>query len=141
MSIYLSGPQIQSFVNAVSTAYNSKRFEQLLLGRLDKVLENITMQANYISILFDVVDLANREGWALRLLTVARASNPNNAQLLLFEESLGLGAIPTGQKTNLEKIVRERSTFVDVLQFRGRLGQLENWVAAKVAHTTLRLDP
>lgn len=130
MSIYLSGPQIRSFVDALASAYTPLRFDQLLLGRLNKVRVNITMQPDYISILFDVVGEANKEGWALGLLAAARASNPENAQLIVFEESLGLGVISTNQKTNLEKIVRDRSTFIDVMRFRQRLGHLENWVCA-----------
>ena len=130
MSIYLSGPQIKSFVSALASAYTPLRFDQLLLGRLNKVRFNITMQPDYISILYDVVDLSNREGWALRMLAAARASNPENAQLIVLEESLGLGVISIDQKTSLEKIVKDRSTFVDVMRFRERLGRLENWVCA-----------
>lgn len=128
--MYLSGPQIRSYVEALSTAFVPPRFAQLLLGRLDKQVFMISMAQDYTSILYDVVDTANREGWALRLLDAARASNPNNPQLLAFEESLGLGVIPVAEKVAFEKIVNTRSRFHDVLDFRTRLGLLESWLCA-----------
>lgn len=128
--MYLSGRQIKSYVEALSAAFAPPRFAQLLLGRLDKPVHNISMAPDYISVLYDVVDTANREGWALRLLDAARASNPNNPQLLTLEESLGLGVIPVANKVSFEKIVNERSNFHDVLDFRTRLGLLESWLCA-----------
>jgi hypothetical protein len=128
--MYLSGSQIKHYVEALSAAFPPPRFTQLLLGRLDKHVYNISMGPDYISILYDVVVAANHEGWALQLLDAARASNPNNPQLLAFEESLGLGVIPVPNKVSLEKIVNERSSFQNVLEFRTRLGLLESWLCA-----------
>ena len=128
--MYLSGPQIKTFVEALSKAYTPNRFQQLLLGRLDRQLFNITLGPDYITQLYDVVMLANNEGWVIPLLDAARSSNPKNAHLLAFEETLGRGAVPAAAKVQLEKIVNERSAFQDVMAFRERLGLLEAWVCA-----------
>jgi hypothetical protein len=128
--MYLNGMTIKAYVETLSMAFTPDRFDQLLLGRLDKQRFLISMAPDYTGILYDVVDTANREGWALKLLDAARASNPNNPQLLAFEESLGLGVIPVANKASFEKIVNERSKFHDVLDFRTRLGLLESWVCA-----------
>lgn len=130
MSIYLDGPQIKSFVDALSQAFIPSRFDQLLLGRLNKPRFMITLAGDFVGILYDVIVTANNEGWALKLLDAARASNPSNSQLLAFEESLGLGAIAPSDKTNLEKVVNQRSTFNDPMSFRKRLGLLETWICA-----------
>ncbi|NCA70665.1 MAG: serine protease [Sphingobacteriia bacterium] len=126
----LTGHQIRSYVNALKAAFMPERFDELLLGRLDRYRHDISMKANFESILFDVVDAANRYGWALQLLDAARASNPDNPQLLAFEESLGLGVIPVANKVSLEQIVNDRSSFQNVLDFRTRLGLLESWLCA-----------
>jgi hypothetical protein len=126
----LDGTQIRSFVDALKAAFIPERFDELLLGRLDKPRHEITMKTNFESILFDVVDWANRRGCALQLLDAARASNPTNPKLLTFEESIGLGVIPVADRVDFEKIVNERSKFHDVLDFRTRLGLLESWVCA-----------
>lgn len=127
---YLTGPQISALSGALGTAYNLSRFDRLLLGRLNKVREDISLAGDYEGIRYEVIDLANREGWVTDLLTAARASNPGNSGLLAFEESLGLGAIAAPQKIGLEKIVRERSHFLDPSSFRERLGLLESWMCA-----------
>jgi hypothetical protein len=132
MSLYLTGPQIKLFVEALAKAYKPGGFENLLLGRLDKVLEELSMKDNYIDILYDVVDVANREGWPFQLLDAARASNPNNPQLLSLEASLGFGPIPATNTNNnsLEKIVSDRSGFQNLDGFLRRLGQFQTWVCA-----------
>jgi hypothetical protein len=128
--MYLNGMQIKDYVDALSKAFAPPRFDQMLQGRLDELRYNISLAEDYPSILFDVVNQANREGWALRLLDAARASSPANPQLLAFEESLGLGVIPVPAKLSFEKIVNERSNFHNVLDFRTRLGLLETWICA-----------
>ncbi|MEM6483386.1 MAG: trypsin-like peptidase domain-containing protein [Pseudomonadota bacterium] len=128
--MYLTGPQIKEFVDAFGPAFLPQRFDQLLLGRLNKNRANISMADDYVTILYAVVDTANREGWAIQLLDAARASNPGNPHLLALEEALGIGTIAGADKVNLEKVVNERSNFDDPLQFRERLGQLESWVCA-----------
>jgi hypothetical protein len=128
--MYFNGQQIKALVEALSRAFNPGRFDQLLLGRLNKVRVNITLKGDYIGILYDVVETANAEGWTLDLLSAARASNPRNPHLVEFEESLELGVTPIADKAAFEKIVNERSIFADVAAFRGRLGSLETWVCA-----------
>lgn len=128
--MYLSGQQIKVLVEALSKAYAPNRFDQLLLGRLGRHRHNISMEPDYITILYSVVDQANKEGWILSLLDSARASNPNNSDLLAFEEALDRGAIPAAAKIQLEKIVNERSTFKNVMAFREKLGNLESWICA-----------
>lgn len=128
--MYLSGPQIKAFVEALTKSYTPNRFNQLLLGRLDKMIHNITMAPDYITQIYDVVMLANNEGWVFPLLDAARASNPNNAYLLAFEETLNRGSVPSAAKMQLEKIVNERSAFQNVMAFRERLGLIEAWICA-----------
>ena len=127
---YLTGPQIKAFVEALGAAFGFARFDRLLLGRLNKNREDISLAGDYEGIRYDVVKLANNEGWVTDLLTAARASNPANAALLAFEELLGLGAIAASQKPKLEKIVRESSPLKDSAEFRERLGLLETWICA-----------
>lgn len=128
--MHLTGPQIKAFVEALAKSYTPLRFAQLLLGRLNKVLALITMAPDFTTQLYDVVILANNEGWILQLLDAARASNPNNPFLLEFEESLGRGAVPAAATVQLEKIVSQQSKFQHVMDFRGQLGLIETWICA-----------
>ena len=128
--MYLSGPQIKVLVDALSKAYKPNRFDQLLLGRLNKDRELISMGPSFIDILYAVVDLANREGWVLPLLDAARASNPNNPHLIAFEAALDRGVIPAAEKPQFEKIVKDRYGWDDVDSFHKKLGMLASWVCA-----------
>ena len=114
--MYLNGEQIDALARALGKAFNLNRLDQLLLGRLDKSRADITLKDDYISILFDVVETANAEGWAIKLLSVARASNPNNPKLIEFEESLEIGVTPVADKPAFEKIVDGGTFFLRLLR-------------------------
>lgn len=131
MPNYLTGPQIKTFIDALNKAFNLPKFDLMLLGRLDKDRNNYNVVGpDFETIILDVVKGANMEGWVMDLLTAARASRPNSADLMLFEESLQLGVIPQQLKNNLERIVNERHFFVNPMKFRETLGQIESWICA-----------
>lgn len=76
-----------------NSAEFDKRFADALIGAfdlpsLDRVIltlnrrrENISTAGNKTAVIYDVVELASREGWLSDLKRAARAANPNNEQL------------------------------------------------------------
>jgi hypothetical protein len=129
-TLKLTGPQMQAFVNALCAAFSLDRLKQMLRFRLDKDLDEISLAGDKISLIFGVVDEAQKGGWIASLLAASRASQPGNPELLDFAACLGLDPISPGDRSRLEKIVRERSQFVDFAQFRERSALLEACVCS-----------
>lgn len=125
----LTGPQMERLVNAIANAYDEAGLAMMLLYRLDKKLAFFGGR-NIPEKVFDIVTKSQMEGWTNRLIVAARAANPDNPDLLAFEESLSLTPVQQPDRPQLEKIVRDLSNFVDVAQFRARLGGIETWVCA-----------
>jgi hypothetical protein len=130
MVLRLSGTQMQTFVEALSDAFTMPRLRQMLKFRLDKDLDEISLAGDKVSVIFELVDAAQKEGWTTRLLTAARASRPDNPKILAFEASLGLDPVPAADRPRLEKIVRERSRFGNYASFRERSARLGACVCA-----------
>lgn len=129
MPLKLSGSQIEAFVAALSDAFDLSTLRRMLTFRLDKDLEDFQGE-DRADTLFKLVVTANKQGWVDRLLEAARAFVPDNGSLIAFQESLGLTSVAAESKGSLEKIVFERSQFIDIMDFRETLGRLETIVCA-----------
>src|SRR5262245_52796759 len=114
MPMKLTGSQMGAFATALADAYSVGKLKMMLMFRLDKDLEDFAGD-NRPEKLYDLVKTANMEGWVERLLEAARASNPGNAKLLAFQDSLNLASISAEVRPGLEKVVSERSHFVNIM--------------------------
>lgn len=126
----LTNDEMKFFVGALVEGFDQFELTQLLRFELNKNLAAIALGNSFQEIVFRLVDKADREGWALSLLRAARAKNPGNPALVELGILLGTLPVSPGEKSGFEKIVRERAKFIDVFQFRERLGRLENWICA-----------
>ena len=124
----LSGAQYQRFWKALLDAYTYNRLERMLQFRLDKELAHIVAPGTFEDVVFDLIRVAEMEAWTDQLLLAARESNPGNAALLAFGQQLGLAPENTPPRRELEKIIRTTNSFLDITQWRERLGEIEGRV-------------
>ena len=134
----LTGKQFMDFRDALIDAYNAPGpFGQMLMFNLTKNLPTLTTANGMEQIVFDVIVKAEDQAWTAELLQGARASNPNNPELVAFAQQFGLAPLVYEQTAGeaasdhpiraprLEKFIVESNGLKDVLKWRERLGALE----------------
>jgi hypothetical protein len=126
MALQVGGSQYEQLTKALAKAFPSRaKLERMLQFRLSKHLNEIAAESlTIVDAAFEVIRTANAEGWTLPLVTAARASNPGNPQLLAFCQDLGL-APATPAHPELERLVRQSNSYLDLNQWRTRLGEIE----------------
>jgi hypothetical protein len=123
----LSGQQFKALQNGLIAAFDHNSLTQMLRFELDKRLGVIAGGDDMETLVFNLIDRAEREGWVLDLLRAARVTNPRNAVLHEAADILSLSSTRELKPAalNFEKVVREGVPFLDPAVFRSRLGQLE----------------
>lgn len=124
--IQVKGPQYQQLVQALVDAFpNTNSLGMMLQYRLSKSLAQLAALPNSLpQVAFEVIERSNAEGWTGQLIAAARDSNPTNPALLKLAQDFALTAA-TGE---LERKVRDDLSFLDITQWRERLGQIEGRV-------------
>ena len=123
----LSGAEFQHLQESLLDAYGHQSLAMMLQHRLGKRLEDLSLDRDLPSVVFRVITVAEDEGWTADLLSAARASRPDNARLLSLGQAVGLSP-PAPQDRELERRIRASGSFVDVVQWRSRLGRAESQV-------------
>ncbi|GAB1543665.1 hypothetical protein NUACC21_63410 [Scytonema sp. NUACC21] len=78
----LSGQQRRKLLSALISAFpNRSSLEQLLDFELDKKLNKITQDNNLQTIVYQLIETAQAQGWLLELVRAARKENPENSEL------------------------------------------------------------
>lgn len=134
----LNGPEITELRDLLRAAFLRVRFEDFLLDRLDRRLDDFTGPADdYPTALRKVIQEANAALWWRDLLREARKAVPADPGLLEFGERFGFSPVTVavqgetqvalrGQQLEL-KIRAAQSTF-DIGTWRRRLGEIEGRV-------------
>lgn len=120
----LTGAQWQELSGALRSAFPPPAFDRLLKFALNINRYNIAFGDDYQDIVFRVLQTAEAEGWTMKLVAAARATNPGNPDLVETAMNLGI-ASATRQ---LEARVRQDAPFVDIQQWRETLGTREGQV-------------
>ncbi len=134
----LTGPQLGRLRDLLCAAFLRRRFEDLLLFRLDKPIDLYTSPSDdYPTALRRVLEQANAELWWPNLVGEARKAVPGDPGLLEFGESFGFSpaavevdggsSVPLRGKQLELKIKAAQSTF-DIGTWRRRLGEIEGQV-------------
>lgn len=136
--IHLSGPQLGKLSTLLRTAFKLNRFDELLLYYLDINREDLSVAADYQAIVTDILVDARARNWLHKLIIAARQANPEHPGLLEFAQEFGLAtristidnAALAGPATGpqLERTIKKANPFLDVVEFRTRLGQMEGRV-------------
>jgi hypothetical protein len=117
----LTGAQFERFSEALCDAFvDPARFARMLRFRLDKRLQNIIAGGGMEEIAFEVIQVAEAEGWTAKLLRGARESNPGNP--------FGMAPANAPSGRELERIIRETHSFHNVMEWRTKLGEIEGRV-------------
>lgn len=128
MQMKLTGRQYRELADVLLDAFPScSQLTQMVRFRLDKNLNALAMGDDLREIVFKLIGIAEAEGWTSRLIAAARESNPGNPRLLAFSQHFGLASTDASDQT-LERVIRETNSFLDVNQWRTRLGRIEGQV-------------
>ena len=120
----LTGSQMEQLSDALRSAFDYDRLERLLQYRLGKSLQDITLADSLAQIAFDVIRLAEAEGWTTSLVSCSRDAAPGNSRLLAFAQQLGLVST-VASRQSLEQTIRETNSFLDIDKWREALGRAE----------------
>ncbi len=125
----LTGPQIKPFQQALLSAFTRDSLTQMLSTELNKQFEQLVKDTDFDYQVFQLIDRANREGWAYKLLLVAASYNPGNPDLQAYAASLNLAAVGTPPTTSaLESLIQKNNSYLDAALFRTRQGWVETAV-------------
>ena len=125
----LTGPQIKPFQQALLSAFTRDSLAQMLSTELNKRFEQLVKDTDFDYQVFQLIDRANREGWAYKLLLVAASYNPGNPDLQAYAASLDLAAVGTPPTTSaLESLIQKNNSYLDAALFRTRQGWVETAV-------------
>ncbi|GJF33300.1 hypothetical protein KNE206_60000 [Kitasatospora sp. NE20-6] len=124
----MPGPQMREAVAALLDAFTLDAFDQMLRFHLDRRREEISLGSSLRTVAFEVLDTADREGWAPALVAGAREANPTNPRLSSFAEQWRLAPVQPEQRATLERVLAAQPGYLDPADWRRRLGALEGQV-------------
>jgi hypothetical protein len=85
----MKGVQLKEIHQALVAAYNPKSLKMMLRFRLDKDLEDLVGEGAFSNMVFELLTLAEEEGWENDLVREAQRFNPGNADLTKIYEKYG----------------------------------------------------
>jgi hypothetical protein len=138
----MPGIKKEEVINALADAYDAETLKMMLDFRLDKRLFEIVGSAGLKTMLYNLLESADREGWNVKLITEAHRYNPGNEKLLLVYEKYGLtpkvnlqraglpgqgtaGAVANVRTAGLEKILDFTNLPIDIGLFRKGVSDAE----------------
>lgn len=135
----IPGLQMEEILKAILDGYSKASLKQMLRLRLDKDLEDIVADGPLKNVVFDLLDVANQEGWDAAFVREAYRFNPGNEPILRIYEKYGIapkielvraGEAVTGvdarpSSAGLQKIIRDENPTLDINAWRTRLTELE----------------
>jgi hypothetical protein len=128
VSARLTARQYEDLWRALCDAYKQNELERMLQFRLDKRLDQITSHGTFEDVVFELIGLAQREGWHLELLRHARESRPRHPGLIALARQLGGAPDGTPGKADLERVIQGTNSFLDVAAWREKMGAIEGRV-------------
>jgi hypothetical protein len=86
----MPGVQLEEIWNAFTAGYTKKSLQQMLMFRLNKDLDDLVGDGSMRDMVFDLLTLAEREGWTTDLVREGYLYNPRNNDLLKVYEKYHL---------------------------------------------------
>lgn len=123
----VSGEDQEALVKALVAAYPAYgELEMMVRFRLDLALQTVapdTLDLDFVA--FKLVTDQLAKGHFLRFVAAARASRPGNPKLARAAERFAL-AMATAPE--LERVVSDSNSYLDIATYRGKLGEIEGRV-------------
>jgi tetratricopeptide (TPR) repeat protein len=82
----MTGKQIEALLDALCSAFNQDTLDEMLRLRLDKSRQELAGSGNFRTVVFNVIEAADRGGWSAELIRAAKSYNPGNPSLRSFGE-------------------------------------------------------
>jgi hypothetical protein len=89
----LTGEQYQKFQEALLDAYDYHSLARMLRFQLDRDLAQLTAPGSLDNVVFQLIAVAEQEGWTQDLLAAACKSNPGNTSLQDFGRQFGAASL------------------------------------------------
>lgn len=130
----MSGVKMSEIHAAMLDAFTKDTLDEMLRFRLDKVLLNIVPDGALRNIVFNLLKLADREGWDAELVREAHRYIPGKVRLAEVYEKYGLaprialqreGVEQKAFSGGLEKNIRANNPALDMALWRTRLAEVE----------------
>ena len=123
----LSGAARIAIRDALIDGFDRQSLDQLLYYRLDSSLERVSGGGPLPTVVTEILQRSEREGWTTDLVVAAREERPGSALVAVAAEMLGLAAdAPRGR--SLERMISAEAGLLDPVNWRGRLGEIESRV-------------
>ena len=136
----MPGVQYQEIWRAFTTGFSKRSLEQMLKFRLDLDLDSIVAGGSMQDVVFDLLGLAEREGWTTDLIRQGYLENPRNPDLLTIYRKYGLSPAVSAQQAGvvvqgvqavgegLEGTIKLRNPTFDFAVWRERMALVEGRV-------------
>lgn len=125
----LRGRQLGALSDAFRATFNRPGLEELLEFRLERSLDDISMDPDYRSMMRKVLGAANREGWLDELIARAVEAQPRAPALQETLNQLELGLVSSlPSRGDLEALVAPGEHLIDVDDWYRRIGELSGQV-------------
>ena len=122
--------EVKQLREALKSAFKHSTLEQALYYQLGKDLGEIALVGAGVSfenVILSLIQAADKGGWTDELICGLREENPGNPELKAFaEQYLRLQYT----KEDLEKNVRDTNSFLDIAEWRTKLGSIERQVCS-----------
>lgn len=128
-SLEVNGEDDDALVQALVEAYPDYRELQMMVRfRLDLALQTVAPDTLDLDVVaFELIVDQRAKGHFLRLVAAARASRPGNPKLARVAERFAL-AMATPPGPELQRVVDETNSFLDIAVYREKLGEIEGRV-------------
>ena len=126
VTLTVTGAQYEAFMEALVDAFpDYPALARMTQFRLELPLARVAGSNTPIDeVAFELIKDQKSKGHLLRLLEAARASRPGNPRLAFFAEQYRL-SLETPQRPELERVIRDTNSFLDIAAWRERLGEIE----------------
>lgn len=130
--VRLTNREVGELRDLLRAAFGRSRFEELLMFRLDRQLDDYAGTSDdYPTALRKVVTTANSQLWWRDLIVEARAARPADPDLQAFGERFGLApsvhGVSDGDRA-LELVIKRAGYLHDIASWRAKLGEIEGRV-------------
>ncbi len=123
----LSPQEAKQLNEALVHAYIRPELSRMLRFELGRRLDLITTGKNFREDVFELIEVAERQGWTDELINAAHDENPGNPRLKAFVDQY---VRFTGTAPALERLIDKADSFLDVARWRSKLARIERQVCA-----------
>lgn len=124
----LSGNEKQTLWQILLNEHKLNSLTRMLGFKLEMDLGDITSPGAFQDVVYELIDVAEMEGWTYKLVLAARETRPDDLDLIAFAQQVGVAPLGTPEAAGLEKMIVATNASLDIMKWRTALGQIEGQV-------------